>query len=165
MLLNTILKDDFYFCPKALIMCWNLVDYWLLSMQKHIICEVQVSLIDINNDGCCFQQRISTMILRQHVTWTGQVLLELVAKQKWMTIGSEYLPYASGSSGTSRSRVTGYSMYSFQPNSKLLLDNFAAPAVPHHRWLGFECPLQLNRLVNLNYFLKLSLLPLEKLLC
>ena len=41
------------------------------------------------------------------------VEIKLVAKQKWLTIESEYL--LSGSSGTSKNRVTGYSMYSFQP--------------------------------------------------
>ena len=53
------------------------------------------------------------MILGRPVTWTGQVLFELVAKQKWSTVGSEYL--LSGSSGTSKNRVTGYLLYSFQP--------------------------------------------------
>ena len=55
------------------------------------------------------------MILGRPVTWTGQVLFELVAKQKWSIIESEYL--LSGSSGTSKNRVTGYSMYSFQPEN------------------------------------------------
>ena len=63
------------------------------------------------------------MILRRTVTWTSQVLFELVAKKNWSTIGSENL--LLGGSGTSRTRVTGKSMHSFQPCSK--------PAVPFAR--------------------------------
>ena len=53
------------------------------------------------------------MTLWQPVIRTGSVEIKLVAKQKWSTIESEYL--LSGSSGTQRSWITRYSMYSFQP--------------------------------------------------
>ena len=72
-----------------------------------------ISLVDIKQWQLLFLNRINTMTLWQPVTGTGSVEIKLVAKQKWSTIESKYL--RSGSSGTPRNRVTGYSMYSFQP--------------------------------------------------
>ena len=45
-----------------LIVSWNLIYFSLLSKQEHTICEIILSLIDMNSDSWCFHKRISTII-------------------------------------------------------------------------------------------------------
>ena len=76
---------------------------------------IVVSLVDIKRGRLLYSKWIGAMTRWQSmsITSTGSVEIKLVAKQIWSTIESEHL--LSSSSGTQRNRVTGYSMYLFQP--------------------------------------------------